>query len=154
MLQSVSTRLRTRAQLAAIGLALLTAGCSSHSSAPPAAASASAVKSTPVVAYSPVIVHYDPKKNARSALTTVGPCTQSGEDWVLRGNVTNTAQTARSYQIVIDYVTVPGDTVIATRIVDTSSVKPGATTTWAASAKTAEQHTGCFVRQVQANPAS
>jgi hypothetical protein len=64
--------------------------------------------------------------------------------------VKNSATTARTYQIVVDFVTQPGDTVLGTKIVTTASVNPGATQAWSATSTPGLTHVACVVRQVQA----
>jgi hypothetical protein len=88
-------------------------------------------------------------KNARQDVTT-GTCTEVGGDWVLNGVVKNSATTARTYQIVVDFVDQPGDTVLDTRIVTTASVKPAASLTWSAKSTPGLKNVACVIRQVQA----
>ena len=70
--------------------------------------------------------------------------------WVLSGLVKNSASTARDYQIVVDFVTQPGDTVLDTKIINTTSVNPGATLAWSTRSAPGLAHVACVIRQVQA----
>jgi hypothetical protein len=81
---------------------------------------------------------------------TTAPSTQVGGLWVLNGVVKNSAGTARTYQIVVDFVTQPGNTVLDTKIVTTASVKPGASLPWSAKSVGGLKNVACVIRQVQA----
>ena len=70
--------------------------------------------------------------------------------WVLNGEIKNSASVARTYQIVVDYVTDPGDTVLDTQILNTKSVKPGASLAWVTKSEPGLTHVSCVIRQVQA----
>jgi len=88
-------------------------------------------------------------KNARHDVTTNGPCAETDGQWVLNGTVTNSAKTSRTYQIVVDFVTQPGDTVLDTKIVTTPSVGPGAKLAWSATSTSGLTSAACVIRQVQ-----
>jgi hypothetical protein len=94
-------------------------------------------------------IPYAASKNARADVTTDGACAKAGGAWVLQGAVRNSATFARSYQIVVDYVTVPGNTVIDTRIVTVPTLNPAASTTWSSSGAHGSAHVACIIRQVQ-----
>lgn len=70
--------------------------------------------------------------------------------WALNGMVRNSTKAARTYQIVVDFVTQPGDTVLDTKIVTTTSVRPGASLAWSTRSVTGLTHVACVIRQVQA----
>jgi len=94
-------------------------------------------------------VPFELAHNARSAVRTTG-CAPSGGAWVLTGTVKNATAKATGFQIVVDFVTQPGGTVLATRVVNVAPVSVGATARWTASG--AQGHTagvGCIVRQAQ-----
>jgi len=74
----------------------------------------------------------------------------TGTSWVLSGKVTNSSQSNRDYQIVVDFVTQPGDTVLDTKIVTTPNVNPGASLPWQATGAAGQKSVACVIRQVQA----
>lgn len=88
-------------------------------------------------------------RNARHDVTTTGPCTEVAGSWILHGNVTNSAKTTRNYQIVVDIVSQPGDTVLDTRIVVTPRVAPGDKVPWSATSAPGLTDVACVIRQVQ-----
>jgi hypothetical protein len=95
-------------------------------------------------------IPYSPAKNARQDVTTSGPCTLTGTSWILSGTVKNSSRSARTYQIVVDFVTQPGFTVLDTKIVTTASVGPGASLPWDATGAAGHKNVACVIRQVQA----
>ena len=138
------------------GVALFLAACSSNGSVSPTptstSSSATATTSTTVAASSTVAttIPFVMARNARRDVTTTGSCREVKGQWVLSGVVKNSATTARTYQIVVDFVTQPGDTVLDTKIVTTPSVSPGAIRVWSATSTTGLTHVACVIRQVQA----
>jgi hypothetical protein len=149
-LSSGSTRSRILVALAGTGSALLLAACSSHST-PGSASATSTTTTTPTTTSTTTAttIPYVAAKNARQDVST-GTCTLSGGDWVLSGVVKNSATTARTYQIVVDFVSQPGDTVLDTQIVTTASVKPAASLSWSAKSTPGLKNVACVIRQVQA----
>jgi len=130
----------------------LLAACSSNGSATSVSTSTTAPTPTTVVPQSTVAttIPFDMAKNARQDVTTTRSCTEVKGLWVLSGVVKNSATSARTYQIVVDFVTQPGDTVLGTKIVTTASVNPGATQAWSATSTPGLTHVACVIRQVQA----
>jgi hypothetical protein len=154
ILSSGTARSRAPAALAALagaGSALLLAACSSHSTpglaSPTSTTNATATTTSTTTA---TTIPFVAAKNARQDVSTTGACTQVGGNWVLKGVVRNSATTARTYQIVVDFVTQPGDTVLDTQIVTTASVKPAAGLTWSAKSTPGLTNVACVIRQVQA----
>ena len=149
-------RLGVSALLPLIGVALFLAACSSNGSPSPASTSASSSVAVPTstrVAASATVATTIPfvmARNARGDVTTTGSCHEANGVWVLGGVVKNSATTARTYQIVVDFVTQPGDTVLDTKIVTTPSVNPGAIRVWSATSTPGLTHVACVIRQVQA----
>jgi hypothetical protein len=94
---------------------------------------------------------YDPARNARQDVVA-GTCTNGGDKgWSLEGKVTNSAPTARGYSIVVDFITVPGDTVMATRVITVPPVQPHDTATWSATgAAPGHENLTCVIRQSMA----
>ncbi|MGD0394871.1 MAG: hypothetical protein ABSC41_19780 [Acidimicrobiales bacterium] len=137
------------------GVALFLAACSSNGSVSPTptSTSSSVVTTSTTVAASSTVATTIPfvmARNARRDVTTTGSCHEVKGEWVLSGVVRNSATTARTYQIVVDFVTQPGDTVLDTKIVTTPSVSPGAIRVWSATSTPGLTHVACVIRQVQA----
>ena len=87
-------------------------------------------------------------QNARQDVTT-GSCAEKDGAWVRPGVVKNSAKAARTDQIVVDFVSQPGHTVLDTTIVDTVSVKPGKSLAWSAKSTPGLTRVACVIRQVQ-----
>jgi hypothetical protein len=94
---------------------------------------------------------YNPAKNARQDVT-VGACIDRGtKGWSLSGTVRNSAATPRGYSIAVDFVTVPGDTVVDTKLVTVARVQPQASARWLATgAAPGVKNLTCVVRQTLA----
>jgi hypothetical protein len=95
-----------------------------------------------------VVPAYDPAKNTRKDVVP-GACTDGGpKGWSFQGKVINSTATRRGYSITVDFITVPGDTVMATRVITVPPVAPHATADWSVGgAVPGEQHLTCVVRQ-------
>jgi hypothetical protein len=95
-----------------------------------------------------VVPEYDPAKNARRDVNA-GACVDGGDKgWSFDGTVTNSAPQARGYSIVVDFITVPGDTVMATRVVTVPPVAPSATEKWSVNgAVPGQTNLSCVIRQ-------
>jgi hypothetical protein len=131
-------------------MTVLLAGCSSNGSAGSVTTTSTAPTTTGVP--SPTVattIPFSIAKNARQDVTS-GVCNEVGGMWVLAGMVKNSAKVARTYQIVVDFVTQPGDTVLDTTIVTTASVKPGASLAWSTKSAPGLPQVACVIRQVQA----
>jgi hypothetical protein len=91
---------------------------------------------------------YDPAKNARQDVMA-GACTDGGASgWSFSGKVTNSAATTRGYAIVVDFITVPGDTVMATKVVNVPPLRPHASASWSATgAAPGQKNLTCVIRQ-------
>jgi hypothetical protein len=138
----------------AIGLAVGLAGCSSSpttsgSTAPSTTATGAAGTQTSNLGPGQT-VPFNETLNARLDVHP-GTCKESGGSWVLRGTVTNSASSTRQYQIVVDFVTKPGGTVLATQEVTVPGVAPKQTKDWSASGAPGHSSVACLIRQVQAS---
>jgi len=134
------------------GYSILLAGCSS--SRGPTSPEPGTGGTTPVVtrvsAIAPgEVVPFTLADNARSEVTT-GVCTQSSGTWVLTGTVRNSATKAKTFQIVVDFVTEPGSTVLSSVEVNLPRVGPNVTAPWSATGARGRSHVACVVRQAQA----
>ena len=95
-------------------------------------------------------IPYNPALNARTDVTTSG-CTPVLGAWELKGTVKNSASKTRTYQIVVDWITQPGDTVLDTKIVNVPNVASGQSVPWNATGASGDKNLACVVRQVQAH---
>jgi hypothetical protein len=145
----------TTAVVAALLFAVALSGCSgggSHSASTGTTTTtshASEASIAPTTTSTSVVVPaYDPAKNARRDVAP-GACVDGGtKGWSFQGTVTNTTATRRGYSITVDFITVPGDTVMATRVITVPTVAPHATADWSVGgAVPGEQHLTCVVRQ-------
>ena len=95
-----------------------------------------------------IVPAYDPAKNTRKDVAP-GACTDGGsKGWSFQGTVTNSSASRRGYSITVDFITVPGDTVMATRVITVPRVAPHATANWSVGgAVPGQQHLTCVVRQ-------
>jgi hypothetical protein len=140
---------------AIILLAVALSGCSgggSHSASTGTTtttrhASATSIAST-TTSTSVIVPAYDPAKNTRKDVAP-GACTDGGsKGWSFQGTVTNSSASRRGYSITVDFITVPGDTVMATRVITVPRVAPHATANWSVGgAVPGQQHLTCVVRQ-------
>jgi hypothetical protein len=120
--------------------ALAACGGSSHQSSPPSGSSTAPQTTVSVPAYNPA-------KNARRDVVA-GPCIDGSSGWSLSGTVTNSTGSMRGYSIVVDFITVPGDTVIATKLVTVPPVSPHASAKWSATgAAPGVRDLTCVIRQ-------
>ncbi len=153
--------------LAAAGMVLVLAGCSSSPSTNAGANGGSSTTtssgggqgaggSTGTTTGSSVsttvpqgtTIPYNPLLNARQDVTIVSPCTQSSGSWLAHGTVHNSSSKARGYQIVVDFVD-HSDTVLDTKIVTVPTVAPNASTTWQTVGAPGQSSVSCVIRQVQ-----
>jgi hypothetical protein len=141
------------AGLAAVVLVGCSAGSSTPSttSSPPGATSTVATPGSTAGSTSTTVdvPPYNAAHNAFPDVTTRACTGSAGTGWVLSGTVHNRASTTRSYSLAVDFITTPGDTVIATRLVDVRAVAPGTSKTWTTGPAAAQSHAAlsCVVRQ-------
>ncbi len=93
-------------------------------------------------------VPFDLAHNARADVRA-GACTQTSRGWVLKGIVRNPGTKTTNFEIVVDFVTQPGSTVLATTVVDVQSVASGASANWSARGAPGDSHVACIVRLAQ-----
>jgi hypothetical protein len=133
----------------AIALIACTGGSHSASSGTTTSSHAGPASIAPTTTSTSVVVpEYDPAKNARRDVNP-GACVDGGDKgWSFAGTVTNSTDQPRGYSIVVDFVTVPGNTVKATRVVTVPPVAPQATQNWTVNgAVPGEKNLTCVVRQ-------
>ena len=133
-------------------IALALAGCSSGSGS---SGSSSASKdasgsngSSNGTATSVSVPTYNASHNARADVTS-GHCTgNKTAGYVLQGMVRNSATSSRTYSIVVDFITNPGDTVMATRIVKVGPLAPRKSANWSTRASGhGHANLNCVIRQ-------
>lgn len=133
------------------------AGCSSSPSATTTATSHTSTTSsstrTTITIPGATTIPFVEKYNARQDVTTTS-CQKVLGVWQIKGNIKNSASDTRNYEIVVDYVTQPGDTVQDTKIVHVSKVAPGSTVAWSSTGAPGKSNLACVIRFVQAYPAS
>ena len=133
-----------------VALPLLLGACSSGGAASSRLGAGSASTTVAGGSTVPTSIPFSTAKNARQDVTTTGACTQVKGVWVLEGTVTNSAKKARRYQIVVDFVSQPGDTVLYTKVINTDLVRPKASLVWSARSIPGLAQVACVIRQVQA----
>ena len=145
---------RRAAMVAAVLVAVVLTGCSggSHSASDgttttTSPAGAASIGST-TTSTSVVVPDYDPAKNTRGDVVP-GACVDGGANgWSFAGTVTNSSADSRGYSITVDFITMPGDTVMATRVVAVPPVAPQATANWSVGgAVPGQKNLTCVVRQ-------
>jgi hypothetical protein len=95
-----------------------------------------------------VVPTYSPSHNARPDVAAVRCHGSASDGWTLDGVVRNSATKARRYSIAVDFVTTPGSTVMATRVVDVGPVNPNKSARWSTPASGQGQaKLNCVIRQ-------
>jgi hypothetical protein len=95
-----------------------------------------------------VTVPLDANKNARADVKT-GTCAPESGTWVLNGTVKNPTSKPATFQIVVDFVTQKGFTVLSSSVVNVPNVAPGDTTSWSAKGAAGQSGVECLIRQAQ-----
>jgi hypothetical protein len=131
-----------------MAMALL-AGCSSNGAATPTTSTDAPTTRATAQSTVATTIPFSMARNARQDVTA-GSCKETGGFWVLSGTVKNSASSARTYQIVVDFVNPVGNTVLDTKIVTTPSVRPGESLAWSTNSGSGLTHVACVIRQVQA----
>lgn len=128
------------------GGALIMTGCSSSPSAGPASSTSPAPPTS--VAAPGASVPFNLADNARADVST-SPCRQTANGWELPGVVRNSAKVEKRFQIVVDFVSQKGSTVLATTVLNVPAVAPGRTAAWAATGAQGKAGVSCVVRLAQ-----
>jgi hypothetical protein len=96
------------------------------------------------------IPKYVAAKNVRKDVSATG-CVRAGrQGWRLKGAATNTSSSSRAYSIVVDFVTVKGDTVLDTKILNVGPVAPESAVHWSVTGAAGQRHVTCVIRQALA----
>jgi hypothetical protein len=96
------------------------------------------------------VPRYVAADNARKYVSTTG-CVQVGSrGWRLSGTATNASSSSRAYSIVVDFVTVTGDTVLDTKLLNVGPVAPKSAVDWSVTGAAGQHHVTCVIRQALA----
>ena len=130
--------------VAAVVLVAIIIGVVASSSSPKKSASSTTTVST-------TTIPNDFKNNARQDVS-VGSCVHQNGEWVLSGGIVNSAKVARKYQIIVDYVTPTGGTVVDSATLEVAKVKPAQRYSWRLGGAKGVAHANCVIRNVRAVP--
>jgi hypothetical protein len=119
----------------------LISGCSSSSTSARDTQTSTALKAG-------MLVPLDQAHNARADVHTVS-CQPTSGAWVVRGTADNPRTSATGFQIIVDFVTKKGDTVLSTMEVNISYVAPKGSTSWSATGARGKSDVTCIMRQAQ-----
>jgi hypothetical protein len=111
--------------------------------------SASTVSTEPTT-----VIPYSPGANAREDVFSDLPCTSSNGAWTLSGTITNSKNVSRTYQLVVDFVTSTGGTVLFERVQTFPSVTPGQKINWHSSWQSNATSVACVLVSARAKTAS
>jgi len=149
---------RTKAlvgSLASAAVALAACGSSPTKAATKATTTTTTGATTTTVPGANLTPTFNPLRNAHQDVTPLGACTQNqAGTWVQKGTVVNPQSAKTGFEIVVDFVTQPGSTVLDTQIVQVPPVAPKKTVTWQASWTYSGEHVACVIRQSQTVSAS
>jgi hypothetical protein len=131
--------------LALVECSTCLAACSSTGSS---ATTTSPSPRTSVIAPS-VSVPFDPAENARAEVKFTA-CAPTAGAWAVTGTVTNKGTGAKTFELVVDFASVPGYTILSSAVVTVPDVAEHATVHWSARGARGAPHVACLLRQAQA----
>ena len=88
-------------------------------------------------------------RNARTAVTVHACRVASSGSWRMEGSIVNRRAVPASYTLVIDFVTIPGSTVVDTSVIRLRDVQPGRIATWSTSGGSGNRRLACVLRYAQ-----
>lgn len=155
---------RSRSRLAGGGTALAPllvvclalAACGSNSPARTGAASPAAGAARPVATVrsgsgttgaTVKIPKYVAADNVRKDVSTTSCAQAGGRGWRLSGTATNPSSSSRAYSIVVDFVTVKGNTVLDTKLLTVGPIAPKSAVDWSVTGAAGQHHVTCVIRQ-------
>jgi hypothetical protein len=138
-------RRRLRVILVAAGCTAVLAGCSSGSGG----SGQGGVETRTSVVAPAASIPFDPADNARSEVK-IDSCARESGRWMARGTVKNGATSPKTFQLLVDFVSVPGSTILNSTAVTIQHVAARTTVPWSAGGGRGAQHTACLLRQAQA----
>ncbi|MGD0375752.1 MAG: hypothetical protein ABSB01_14355 [Streptosporangiaceae bacterium] len=138
----------------AVACALAGCGGSSPAASSPATSATSRAPAhsatsptTGAAAPSVTVPKYVAAENARKDVAASSCKHDGAKGWLLKGTLTNSSSSARSYSIVIDFVSSKGDTVLDTKVVRVRRVAPKASAHWSAIGAAGQANVTCVIRQ-------
>jgi hypothetical protein len=144
------------APLLVVALALALAGCAGSSPARTGAAPPATGAARPAMAVAPgsgtqgatvKIPKYVAADNVRKYVSATS-CAQAGRrGWRLRGTATNASSSSRAYSIVVDFVTVKGNTVLDTKLLTVGPIAPKSAVGWSVTGAAGQHQVACVIRQ-------
>jgi hypothetical protein len=119
----------------------IAAGCGGHSDS---SATSSAVRVNPseVPAF-----HAD--RNARAAVTVHACRIEPSGSWSMSGSIVNRHAVPAGYTLVVDFVTIPGSTVVDTSVIRVRDIQPGRIARWSTSGGGGNRRLACVLRYAQ-----
>ena len=96
---------------------------------------------------------FDIKHNARADVVS-GACVSAATRWTFSGTVHNGASAARRYQIIVDFTSIPGSTVMDTKVDNIASVAAHQTQPWSVTSSSGLGNVNCVIRYAQSWPAN
>jgi hypothetical protein len=154
---NIGTRSSSRLAGAALApfLALALAGCSGNSPAQATAASSATGAASGAAPGSGntgrTVEHPAHAGNVRRDVSAVS-CAQAGSHgWRLSGTAANPSSSSRAYSIVVDFVTVKGDTVLDSRVLNVGPVAPESGVDWSVTGAARQRNVACVIRRVLAS---
>jgi len=122
-------------------------------------ATSSTTTSPSVVTTTSTIPHgttipYSSKNNARRDVVAVQPCTNVNSTWQFHGTVQNSRTVALKYQLVLDFVTSSGGTVLDEKIVNLNRVAPAQKVAWKVAGAHGQSGVSCVLVSARALPVS
>jgi hypothetical protein len=144
------------APLLVVSLALTLAACDASFPARTGASATATGTASPAVAVTAgsgtkdatvKIPKYVAADNVRQDVSAAG-CAQAGhQGWRLNGTATNTLSSPRTYSIVVDFVTVKGNTVLDTKLLTVGPIAPKSAVGWSVTGAAGQHHVTCVIRQ-------
>lgn len=149
----------TLAPLLVIAAGLALAACGGHSPARAGAAATATAAARPAVTVmsgsgtkgaTVKVPKYVAADNVRKDVSTTG-CAQAGSrGWRLNGTAINPSSSSRAYSIVVDFVTVKGNTVLDTKLLTVGPIAPKSTVGWSVTGAAGQHHVTCVIREALA----
>jgi hypothetical protein len=126
--------------LAAAGALLpAMAACSSSGGGKPAAKPAATPAST--------VPQYVASENARESVTDTGCKSEGAKGWRFTGTVKNGAAKPQQFTVVVDFVDSKGDTVLATKVLQTAVLTSHKTAALSATGAAGHTDVSCVIRE-------
>lgn len=136
------------APLLTLAIALALAACGSNSASTVTSAARPAATVTSGTSGATVkIPKYVAADNVRKDVSATGCAPAGRRGWRLNGTATNPMSSSRAYSIVVDFVTVKGNTVLDTKILTVGPIAPKTAAGWSVTGAAGQRHVTCVIRQ-------